>query len=304
MSTATKSKSHSRRKAGVLLLVGVLAGVTISGGAGVIAASSTKSVTVCVDKIDKHMNYSKSGLCKSHQTKLVLNKAGTTGVKGETGAAGAMGTKGDAGAAGNNGATGVKGDTGAAGAGSANANSQIKNICGDNGVTACAIGLKGPGGGVVFITPSTLGNTSGLFYEAAPNTWSSPSGDPQLVWCNNSSTLLGVANSDYSSQGPMNGAANTSLMVGFCGSSGAANFADGYTATVNSVIYGDWFLPSRRELNEMYINRVAIGGLNSGIYRSSSEFDANFAWVYSFTNGIYGSNLKTEQSFVRPVRAF
>jgi hypothetical protein len=53
MSTATKSKSYSRRKAGVLLLVGVLAGVTIGGGVGVLAASSTKSVTVCANKKNK-----------------------------------------------------------------------------------------------------------------------------------------------------------------------------------------------------------------------------------------------------------
>ena len=38
--------SYSRRSAGVLLLVGVLAGVTVGGGVGVIAATSTKSVTV------------------------------------------------------------------------------------------------------------------------------------------------------------------------------------------------------------------------------------------------------------------
>ena len=42
--------SYSRRSAGVLLLVGVLAGVTVGGGVGVIAATSTKSVTVCANK--------------------------------------------------------------------------------------------------------------------------------------------------------------------------------------------------------------------------------------------------------------
>ena len=42
MISLSKSKSYSRRSAGVLLLVGVLAGVTVGGGVGVIAASSTK----------------------------------------------------------------------------------------------------------------------------------------------------------------------------------------------------------------------------------------------------------------------
>ena len=60
MATSSESKSYSRRSIGAMLLVGVLAGVTVGGGVGVIAASSTKTVTVCVDKKDNHMNYSKN----------------------------------------------------------------------------------------------------------------------------------------------------------------------------------------------------------------------------------------------------
>jgi hypothetical protein len=50
MTNYSKSKSFSRTSAGVLLLVGVLAGVAVGGGVGVIAASSTKTVTVCANK--------------------------------------------------------------------------------------------------------------------------------------------------------------------------------------------------------------------------------------------------------------
>ena len=50
MMSLLKSRSYSRRSAGVLLLVGVLAGLTVDGGVGVIAASSTKTVTVCANK--------------------------------------------------------------------------------------------------------------------------------------------------------------------------------------------------------------------------------------------------------------
>jgi hypothetical protein len=75
------ARPYSRRLTGILVLVGVLVGVTVGGGVGVIAASTSKSVTVCVDKNDQHMNYSNSGNCKSHQIKLVLNQ---TGVKGDT----------------------------------------------------------------------------------------------------------------------------------------------------------------------------------------------------------------------------
>jgi hypothetical protein len=230
---------------------------------------------------------------------VVLNQSGDTGpagAKGDTGAAGAAGVKGDTGAAG---AAGVKGDTGATGA---LTNSQIKNICGVNGTTTCAVGQQGPGGGVVFMTPSTLGNTTGLFYEAAPSTWSSPSGDPRSAWCNNTNELLGVA-STVTGTGAMDGAAKTTVMLGVC-SSGAANLADAYTVTVNGVVYGDWFLPSKGELNQMYVNKTAIGGFASGYYWSSSEYDAYDAWLQYFGVGNQFGSDKTSTTYLRPVRAF
>jgi hypothetical protein len=283
-----KSRSYSRRSAGVLLLVGVLAGVTVGGGVGVIAASSTKTVTVCANKKTNMLRYAKNDKCTRTETKVVLNQSGDTGPAG---------AKGDTGAAG---AAGVKGDTGATGA---LTNSQIKNICGVNGTTTCAVGQQGPGGGVVFMTPSTLGNTTGLFYEAAPSTWSSPSGDPPSAWCNNTNELLGVA-STVTGTGAMDGAAKTTVMLGVC-SSGAANLADAYTVTVNGVVYGDWFLPSKGELNQMYVNKTAIGGFASGYYWGSSEADAYGAWSQDFGNGgQYPSGGKPTTYYVRPVRAF
>jgi hypothetical protein len=191
-------------------------------------------------------------------------------------------------------------------AGPAGANSQIKNICGVNGTTACAVGLKGPGGGIVFMTPSTPGNTSGLFYEAAPSTWSSPSGDPRSDWCNNFDTLLGVDSTLFGT-GAMDGAAKSTVMLGVC-ENGAANLADAYTATVNGVVYGDWFLPSKGELNQMYtyLYRAStpLGGFSTGTYWSSSEFGVNDAWFQAFSDGKQNGDLKSETYYVRPVRAF
>ena len=67
-----ESKSYSSRSAWVLLLVGVLAGVTVGGGVGVVAASSTKSVRVCANKKTNILRYAKSGKCAKSETKLVL----------------------------------------------------------------------------------------------------------------------------------------------------------------------------------------------------------------------------------------
>jgi hypothetical protein len=216
-----------------------------------------------------------------------LASAGPAGPQGETGVAGPAGPQGETGPAGANGST---------------TNSQIKNICGVNGTTACAVGQKGPGGGIVFMTPSTPGNTSGLFYEAAPSTWYSPSGDPTSVWCNNNYMLLGVA-SQRTGTGAMDGAAKATVMLGVC-TSGAANLADAYTATVNGVVYGDWFLPSKGELNQMYVNKSAIGGFSTDFYWSSSESSDSYAWSQGFYSGLSGGYSKLRTDYVRPVRAF
>jgi len=53
--------------------------------------------------------------------------------------------------------------------------------------------------------------------------------------------------------------------------------------------YNDWYLPSKDELRQLYINRVAIGGFNPTnyytYYWSSSEVNVNGAWSQFF----YGS---------------
>jgi hypothetical protein len=300
-----------------LILVGVLAGVTVGGGVGVIAASSTKTVTVCANKKTNMLRYAKNGKCVTktetkvslNQTVDVLGAPGGAGAKGTDGSAGTKGDTGAAGAKGTDGSAGAKGDTGATGTSGALTNSQIKNICGVNGMTACEIGLTGPGGGIVFITPSTLGNTSGLFYEAAPPNWASPSCefviggvcDPLAAWCDNSTDVLGVA-STVVGIGGMDGAAKTAVMLGVC-TSGAANLADAYTATINGVVYGDWFLPSKGELNQIDVNRQALEVQYDGAYWSSSEYDGTLAWYQFFGQG-QSKVGKAIGRRVRPVRAF
>ena len=104
--------------------------------------------------------------------------------------------------------------------------------------------------------------------------------------------------------GAMDGANKTAVMLGVC-TSGAANLADAYTATVNGVVYGDWFLPSKGELNQMYVHRTAIGGFSTGYYWSSSEYDAvRNAWFQGFSGGNQTYGAKDGADDVRPVRAF
>jgi Protein of unknown function (DUF1566)/Pentapeptide repeats (8 copies) len=66
----------------------------------------------------------------------------------------------------------------------------------------------------------------------------------------------------------------------------------------------DWYLPSKDELNQLYINRGAVGGFASGVYWSSTELNAGFAWTQYFVDGYQYNYYKTVEWRVRPVRAF
>jgi hypothetical protein len=67
-----------------------------------------------------------------------------------------------------------------------------------------------------------------------------------------------------------------------------------------------WYLPSKDELNKFYLNRVVIGGFTGQIYWSSSQYDADNAWVQSFQTGMQGPGLKVSPTAmsVRSMRYF
>ncbi|MEP6645616.1 MAG: DUF1566 domain-containing protein [Saprospiraceae bacterium] len=68
--------------------------------------------------------------------------------------------------------------------------------------------------------------------------------------------------------------------------------------------YSDWYLPSKDELNKLFINRVAIGGFANSAYWNSSEIDLNHAWGQYFVSGGQGFYLKVDTNYVRAVRTF
>ena len=70
-----------------------------------------------------------------------------------------------------------------------------------------------------------------------------------------------------------------------------------------------WFLPSAKELNQMYINKEvlqAVSGFTvfSTVYWSSTENDSQNAWEQFFDYGEQDDVLKSLQNSVRAVRAF
>ncbi len=68
--------------------------------------------------------------------------------------------------------------------------------------------------------------------------------------------------------------------------------------------FSDWYLPSKEELNKLYINRVAVGGFSSASYWSSSEIDNDNAWLQNFNDGAQVVDPKDDTYYVRAVRAF
>ena len=305
------ASSYSRRSAGILVLVGVLAGVTVGGGVGVIAASSTKTVTVCANKKTNVLRYAKNNRCASTETKVTLNQTGEDGVDGVDGVAGAAGAKGDAGAAGVNATVAIT----------------QQSVCdgSDAGTVAnelCKIGMTGPGGGIIFFVDYNDQYTGLDYLEAAPVGWGngiavSPIGipnneggpddfeltgtstaDPYMQWCSNTSSLLG--SNAFATLGVGTGGSNTSTADITC-TGGAIQAVSDYAGGSKT----DWFLPSSGEamLMDTNLRQAGVGGLDSFAYWSSSETDAGYSRI-QFASGVRTNLAKAMLLYVRPVRAF
>ena len=68
--------------------------------------------------------------------------------------------------------------------------------------------------------------------------------------------------------------------------------------------YSDWYLPSMDELNQLYINKDAIGGFANNYYWSSTEATNFSAWYQGFYDGYQNYGSKHIGNNVRAVRAF
>ncbi len=88
------------------------------------------------------------------------------------------------------------------------------------------------------------------------------------------------------------------------GNSFAASLCNEYSVTVDGVTYGDWYLPSKYELNLLYLQKNLFGNFTTGTYWSSTEFSATQVWVHVFFNGEQYESDKYNIISVRAIRAF
>ena len=164
-----------------------------------------------------------------------------------------------------------------------------------------------------------LGPAVGDFIEGGIVFWVDPVNKTHGLVCAVSDQSSGIQwlNGSYVTTGATGtaigtGSANTTAIIGVQGAT-ATNYAAGLARAYAGGGFTDWFLPSKDELNAMYVNKAAINATaiaNSGAvfvsnyYWSSTEYDNIFAWEQDFRFGSQPGSYTYYTNSVRAVRAF
>jgi hypothetical protein len=197
-------------------------------------------------------------------------------------------------------------------------------------------GGPGPGGGTVFYV-STTGFNCGptltarcKYLEAAPSGWNTGS-DPKRTWSNTTNQNITINNSSSPETATAtaigSGYRNTRAIIlqgNTDAATSAAALADSHTSRL---LYDDWYLPSKDELNQMckwargrtWTSDATLctgGSINTGpgaagfvesVYWTSSEQSADKARYQVFdssANQFQGNKNFASENYIRPIRAF
>jgi hypothetical protein len=117
-----------------------------------------------------------------------------------------------------------------------------------------------------------------------------------IQWYNGSYVTTGATGTAIGT-----GNANTNTIVSV---QGAGSYAAKLCSDLSLNGRTDWYLPSKDELNKLYINKALVGGFADDSYWSSAEFASGAAWVQFFGNGLQFDDGKIRTYYVRAVRGF
>jgi hypothetical protein len=120
----------------------------------------------------------------------------------------------------------------------------------------------------------------------------------RIRWDNGSSITTGATGTAIGT-----GLSNTNTIITSQGAA-STNYAAGLARAYTGGGYTDWNLPSKDELNKLYLNKTAIGGFANNSYWSSTEVDGNLAWNQLFGFGNQYNDGKNATLYVRAIRAF
>lgn len=84
----------------------------------------------------------------------------------------------------------------------------------------------------------------------------------------------------------------------------AATVCNEYSVTMGGITCGDWYLPSKHELNLLYLQKTVVGGFVNAYYWSSTETDNAHEWIQNFGIGLQNLEDTDFTRYVRAVRAF
>lgn len=292
----TKQPATSTVLPGLAILMAL--GILSAGEAQATIPDANKVYTACYLKqigSVRLIDTAKTTACTVLETKVTWKEqgpAGVAGAQGPAGPAGATGAQGSAGPAGATGATGPQGPQG---------------VPGQNGTgaTVHTVGEQYGGGRVFYVYD---GGQHGLIAALADQTTT-------ILWSNGTFRVTGT-----SGDGVGAGAMNTAIIVATqIGDNQAGNFAakvaadysvqengtSPCTGSAAEICHGNWYLPSKVELNLLYWQKAVVGGFANDYYWSSTEYSGIFAWVHVFSGGGIQDYITKNNSFrVRAVRAF
>jgi hypothetical protein len=159
-------------------------------------------------------------------------------------------------------------------------------------VQALKIGMDYKGGKIAYLlTPSDPGYDANVQHGIIAAVSDLPG---EVAWGCNDKFLAGRSSIGTGSQ-------NTIDIASGCSVAGNA-------ATLCSNLiqggYDDWYLPSKDELNKLFLQMKVIGGFREVCYWSSTETGKYNACTQIFDNGFQTANDKSTTFSVRPIRSF